>query len=97
MNKYRSHVYVIPEDDPNRQIAEGFVDHHEVNHTRVKVMPVAGGWPNVLKTFQEEYIQTLRNYQSAHAVMLIDFDGQFDERRDRFQEEIPGDIGDRSL
>ena len=38
-------------------------------------MPLAGGWRNVLKTFQDEYIQKLRDYPQAHVVMLIDFDG----------------------
>ena len=61
MNKYAPHVYVIPEDDRDRQIAGGFVGHHQVKDPRIKVMPIAGGWPNVLKTFQEEYIRTQGN------------------------------------
>ena len=44
MNKYAPHVYIIPEDDRDRQIAEGFVNHHEVDDRRIQVMPPAGGW-----------------------------------------------------
>jgi len=92
MNKYLPHVYVIPEDDADRQLADGFVDHHNVDDRRIKVMPPAGGWRNVLKTFQGEYIQTMRNYQDACVVMLIDFDGHVDDRRAEFEQAIPGDI-----
>ncbi|HUY88749.1 MAG TPA: hypothetical protein VMV10_08450 [Pirellulales bacterium] len=95
MNKYESHVFVIPEDDANRQIAEGFVEYHEVNHLRIRVMPVAGGWANVLVTFQNEYVRTLRNFGKAHIVMLIDFDDQVEQRRARFEEEIPEDVKTR--
>ncbi len=48
-------------------------------------MPPAGGWNDVLKTFQKEYTQKLRAYPKAHVVMLIDFDGHFDERRADFE------------
>ena len=92
MNKYASHVYVIPEDDADRQIADGFVLHHQVKAARIQVMPLAGGWRNVLKTFQDEYIQALRKYQQAHVVMLIDFDGHTDERRAEFAQAIPDDL-----
>ncbi len=89
MNKYKDHVYVIPEDDADRQIADGFVQHHEMDDRRIQVMPVANGWSHLLDTFKQEYIQLLKNNLKAHVVMLIDFDGQFEERRARFQAEIP--------
>ena len=95
MNKYAPHVYVIPEDDADRQIVDGFVNHHEVDARRLKVMPLARGWPNVLKSFQDEYIQTLRNYPLAHVVMLIDFAGQIDERRAKFEQAIPDELKTR--
>jgi hypothetical protein len=89
MNKYRSHVYVIPEDDRNRQIADGFVLHDQVNGARIKVVPPAGGWLRVLEMFREEYVSLLRDYKEAHVVMLIDFDGQVKQRNTKFQQEIP--------
>ncbi len=92
MNKYKFHVYVVPEDDADRQIADGFILHHEVNDTRIKVVPPAGGWSKVLKTLQDEYIPTLRNYPLAHVVMLIDFDDEVVVRKDIFEREIPDDL-----
>ncbi len=92
MNKYAPHVYIIPEDDRDRQIAHGFVNHDKVDDRRIRVMPLARGWRHVLETFQDEYIQTLRNYLQAHVVMLIDFDGRIDERRADFEKAIPEDL-----
>lgn len=95
MNKYAPHVYVIPEDDRDRQIAEGSVLHPEVDTRRIQVMPLARGWRNVLTTFQDEYVQILRNYSQAHVVMLIDFDDQIHERRAEFEQAIPDDLKPR--
>jgi hypothetical protein len=92
MNRYERHVYVIPEDDADRQIADGFVFHYGIDDRRMQVMPPAGGWRIVLKIFQEEYIQLLGRFPLANVVMLIDFDGHFAERRDEFEQAIPGDL-----
>lgn len=95
MNKYSPHVYVIPEDDADRQIADGFLLHPRVNETRIQVMPPAGGWPRVLATFQDEYLPKLHAYPHAHVVMLIDFDDQVEKRRFDFEKEIPADLKSR--
>jgi hypothetical protein len=95
MNKYVSHVYVIPEDDRDRQIADGFILHHQVNDTRIQVVPPAGGWSKVLKTFRDEYVPKLRDYQGAHVVMLIDFDDQVEKRKADFEQAIPDEIRTR--
>jgi hypothetical protein len=95
MNKYVPHVYVIPEDDADRQIADGFVLHPRVKETRIQVVPPAGGWPRVLTTFRDEYIPKLRDYPNAHVVLLIDFDDQVVKRNADFDREIPADFTSR--
>ena len=95
MNRFKEHVYIIPEDDRDRQIAVGFVRHHGVKDDPIKVMPPAGGWPNVLKTFKDEYVQKLRNNEKAHVVMLIDFDEQFEDRKKKFDDAIPSELKER--
>ncbi len=92
MNKYLPHLLVIPEDDEDRQIADGFANHFKVDQTRIKVENVAGGWRNVLKRFQDEIIQYLRQYTKGHALLLIDFDGEFDDRIVMCQQTIPQDV-----
>lgn len=95
MNKYAQHVYVIPEDCADEQLAIGFVIHDQVDDRRIQIMPPAGGWGNVLQTFQDEYIGRLRSYPLGHVVMLIDFDGQYDVRRGEFEQAIPADLKQR--
>jgi hypothetical protein len=95
MNKYAPHVYVIPEDDADRQIADGFVLHPRVKEARIQVVPPAGGWFKVLNTFRDEYIPKLRDYPNTHVVMVIDFDDQVEKRKADFEQEIPADFRTR--
>ncbi len=95
MNRYRPHIYVIPEDDADRQLADGFVLHHQVIESRIQIMPPAGGWSEVLKTFRDEYIPKLHQHHFAHVVMLIDFDNQVVKRTAEFIQEIPPEFKNR--
>lgn len=95
VNKYQEHIFVIPEDDADRQIVNGFVLHDRVDVRRIQVVDVARGWNNVLTTFQEEYIPHLRRYPHGHVVLLIDFDGQAEARMATFREAIPDDLQGR--
>lgn len=92
MNRYSPHVYVIPEDDCDRQLADGFVLHDQVKTPRIQVIPPAGGWREVLKKFQTEYIRRLREDPQGHVVLLIDFDGVYGTRRTEFEQAIPDDL-----
>lgn len=78
-NKYKEHIYLIPEDDKDRQLAVGFLGCEAVASRVVIPLPPAGGWPKVLSLFEGVYIPILRNNQMAHVVMVIDFDENVDE------------------
>lgn len=95
MNKHKPHVYVIPEDDRDRQIADGFCLHYAVDARRIQVMPPANGWSHVRDTFRDEYVRKVQDNLNAHVVMLIDFDGHYDDRRAAFEKDIPPDIKSR--
>ena len=95
VNKYKPHLYVIPEDDADRQIADGFMLHEHVQTRRVQVVEPAGGWARVLQVFTQEYLRHLQQYSEAYVVMLIDFDGTPDERLAQFVAEIPEEVRDR--
>ena len=95
VNKYKPHLYVIPEDDADRQIADGFVLHPSVASRQVQVMEPAGGWSRVLETFKEEYLPLLQENLQTYVVLLIDFDGNPDERREHFKSQIPDAIRNR--
>ena len=98
MTRYGPHIYIVPEDDRDRQLANGFVLHDQVTTTRVQVTEPAGGWREVLKVFVTEYIHLLREDQPGHlgyVVMLIDFDGCYEDRRKEFDNAIPQDLKQR--
>ncbi len=94
VNKEKPHVYVIREDRRDAQIANGFARHVR-KQRQIQVMPEAGGWSEVLSTFKQEYIRLLRQNGDTNVVMLIDFDGTPEERRARFDSEIPEDVRPR--
>lgn len=94
-NRELAHILVIPEDDANRQLANGL--HMMVAPRRqrqLQVLREVGGWRRVLKTFEQQYIAYLTTYPAGHVVLLVDFDLQ----EDRFIEArkcIPQDFADR--
>lgn len=46
-NRYKEHVLVLPEDDANRQLAVGFLNHPSLDARRIKMLPPLGGWAAV--------------------------------------------------
>lgn len=94
VNQYKPHVCVIPEDDANRQLANGFVQHYEIDVRAVEIATPAGGWGRVLDVFETQYVPYLRRRSVAHVVMVIDFDG-VEARRAECELRIPDDIKSR--
>jgi hypothetical protein len=80
VNKYKPHIVLIPEDDANRQLAIGFLQHYAVNTGVMDIRAPAGGWPEVLAIFQKEYVKYLHAYSNAHVCMLVDFDDNIEGR-----------------
>jgi hypothetical protein len=87
VNRFHPHILVLPEDDANGELANGF--HMEVSLTRqMQVLPVAGGWGKVLDQFQSDHVAGMDLYPNRFMVLLIDCDGQ-EERLDNARERIP--------
>ena len=92
-NKYLPHVFVLPEDDANSSLANGF--HLEVASTRqMQVLPVAGGWTEVLNRFTSEHISAMVGCPCRFMVLLIDFDNQAD-RLAKAKAVIPQELTNR--
>jgi hypothetical protein len=82
VNRYQPHVLVLPEDDANRQLANGFQLHVDpVRLRRMQVLPVAGGWNEVLELFIADHVREMDLNTARFMVLLIDFDGN-DDRLD---------------
>ena len=94
VNKYEPHILILPEDDPNRQLANGFLLNESVLTARIQVLPVAGGWIKVLETFCVSYASTMDRYPARLIVLLIDFDGNSDRLADAMAK-VPSHLIDR--
>ncbi len=88
VNRYQPHVLVLPEDDANRQLANGFVlDLDAAVLTRIQVLEEVGGWHEVLNHLQSDHIADMNRYTNRFIVLLIDFDrnsGRLDDARNEF-------------
>ncbi len=94
VNKYRDHLLVLPEDDANRQIANGFLLHPGLNERAIQILPPAGGWIKVRETFRYGHISEMMKYPRRMMLLLIDFDLHEDRIND-VKEQIPADLADR--
>jgi len=93
VNKNRPHLYVLPEDRANSQLANGF--HLEVGHLRqMQVLEEADGWGKVLDKFKSDLVRELDANANCFTVLLIDFDGKSD-RLSKAKAAIPTRLADR--
>jgi hypothetical protein len=95
VNKFKPHVWIIPEDDANRQVAVGFIGNPHLKTRTVDVRPCAGGWLPVLEIFESEFISYLREYPDSYVILLLDFDGNGDIRKTHCFERVPEDLKNR--
>lgn len=96
VNREKPHVLVLPEDDANREIANGFLKSLSLQYPhRMDILPPAGGWPAVRDSLSRKYVAYLRKYGDAHLILLIDFDNQVQQRMSQFTSHIPADVQDR--
>ena len=78
VNRHLPHVFVLPEDDANRQLANGFRLEPSVDNRRMQILGAAGGWQEVLKCFSEDHIPEMDRTTLRFMVLLIDFDRKTD-------------------
>ncbi len=93
VNKFHPHILVLPEDEANSDIANGF--HLEVNAIRqMQVLEEAGGWGEVLNQFHSVHVVEMDRNPYRFMVLLIDCDGQV-ERLNNARERIPEHLKNR--
>lgn len=95
VNVYKPHVLVVPEDNADRDIANGFLLYPSLKPRNIQVLPCVGGWGKVLGSFLEDHVAGLRRYPNRYLVLLIDFDDHVEERTAKFKAHIPHDLVDR--
>ncbi|HUO29139.1 MAG TPA: hypothetical protein VMU80_07980 [Bryobacteraceae bacterium] len=91
-NKRRLHVHVLPEDDANRQMLDGFL--LEFPTRQIHRLRVAGGWKKLLDRFKSDEVAGMETNPHRLMVLLVDFDGRSD-RRNKVGTVIPAHLADR--
>jgi hypothetical protein len=94
-NKYKPHLVVIPEDDANRQVITGFINHLAIDSRRIHVEPLAGGWKEALETFENDHVKPMGKFDQRHVLILIDMDDKQEDRLRKAKEYIPESLKDR--
>ena len=83
---------MLPEDDANRQLANGF--HLEFATRQFQVLNVAGGWRKVLEEFLNTHVAEMGRNPNRHMILLIDLDGQ-EERLAAAVAQVPAHLTER--
>ncbi len=94
VNKYLPHVFVLPEDDANRQLANGFQLDPRLDTRRMQILEEAGGWREVLDRFQAYHVPEMDRNANRFMVLLIDFDGR-EGRLNEVRAAIPDPLRER--
>jgi hypothetical protein len=92
VNHYLPHVLVLPEDDANRQIANGFL--LDLFSRQIQVLDVAGGWIRVLDSFAGDHIGAMDRFKVRFMILLIDFDSK-ESRLEGVKAKIPTHLTER--
>jgi hypothetical protein len=79
INKYKPNLLILPEDDANRQIANGFVRDPNLNYRTIQVLPPVGGWKKVVDNFRDVHAPEMKSCPERRIVLLIDFDQKHEE------------------
>lgn len=86
-SKYRPHMVILPEDDANRQIVNGFLKNPAIDRNCIQIERPAGGWLKTLESFKNNQVAGLRRWPLRIVVLLIDFDRDIG-RLDYFRKQI---------
>ena len=92
VNRNKPHVLVLPEDNANRQIANGF--QLDVSSRQIQVLPETGGWIRVLECFTEDQIWAMDRFPERFMILLIDFDNK-EARLQGVKAKIPSHLTER--
>lgn len=97
INRYKKHIIVLPEDEDNIQIANGFLVHHpNLKERAIQVMGPCRGWKKVVDVFTEEYaLEMMGKYSDRMIVLLMDFDNNYEKRLSYVKDRIPPELKER--
>ncbi len=94
LNRYRPHIFVLPEDDANRQIANGFVLHPQLKARTIQILPPAGGWRKAVDRLFDVHIPEMQKFSEERLILAVDLDRSEGRLRD-VKAKIPAALQDR--
>ncbi len=94
VNKNRPHLFVLPEDDANRSLANGFLLHPQLDLRSIQVLPNVGGWVKVRDQFESEHILPMERHKDRNMILLLDFD-ETANRLEEIAKVIPSHLRER--
>jgi hypothetical protein len=94
VNRRQPHIFVLPEDRANSQVANGFLLDRHLSNWRIQVLVEAGGWNKVLECFLSDHVVEMDRYPLRLMILLIDFDGR-EDRLPYAKSRIPERLTDR--
>ena len=94
MNIMVPHVLVLPEDDANRQLANGFQLDELLDTRRMQILEEAGGWLEVVERFKEVHVPEMERNTNRFMVLLLDFDRR-GNRLQKVMAKIPAHLNER--
>ncbi|MEI7824946.1 MAG: hypothetical protein WCI01_06575 [Chlorobiaceae bacterium] len=98
-NREKPHIIVLPEDEANEKIANGFILSLNSNARSIIIDKYTGGWRKVVSKFLDQLVPEMRKYRACVVVLLIDFDcyegSSHQNRLHQVTREIPDDLKNR--
>ena len=94
VNRQVPHILVLPEDDANRQLANGFQLDQFLATRRMQILEEAGGWQEVLNRFKADHVREMDRNANRFMVLLLDFDRR-EDRLNTVRAAIPDHLKER--
>jgi hypothetical protein len=94
VNRELLHLFVLPEDDDDRQLAVEFQAQLDIDRQgQMRVLGEASGWIKVLDLFESVHVAEMDRWPKRYMVLLFDFDGE--DRLNAAKERVPDRLADR--
>lgn len=81
INREKPHFLILPEDNANERIANGFFLVEKFRLSNSQILPAAKGWPSIRDSFLSGHNSRLKRYPMGVMVLLVDFDNHGEEDR----------------
>lgn len=94
VNREKEHLLVLPEDDANRQIFNGFINHLNVKNSAIQVLPIADGWKKAVDQLKIDNGLGMGQYPQRRIVLIVDFDKK-ENRLSYVEEQIREELRER--